>query len=122
MNLCIIALKLKYKNKMYGLFVGIDKYLENEYKKNNVKKEISILDDLLHSLDTTLPLPLKDIFKEDTKSWFTLYGYQKNRQHIESIIKFINNNIPELKIVEKQSKKVSNIKYRDAYQVICTIR
>jgi len=122
MNLCIIALKLKYKNKMYGLFVVIDKYLENEYKKNSVKKEISILDDLLHSLDTTLPLPLKDIFKEDTKSWFTLYGYQKNMQHIERIIKFINNNIPELKIVEKQSKKVSNIKYRDAYQVICTIR
>jgi hypothetical protein len=122
MNLCIIALKLKYKNKMYGLFVVIDKYLENEYKKNSVKKEISILDDLLHSLDTTLPLPLKDIFKEDTKSWFTLYGYQKNMQHIERIIKFINNNIPELKIVEKQSKKVSDIKYRDAYQVICTIR
>jgi len=84
MNLCIIASKLKYKNKMYGLFMGIDKYLENEYKKNSVKKKISILDDLLHSLDTTLPLPLKDIFKEDTKSWFTLYGYQKNRQHIEN--------------------------------------
>jgi hypothetical protein len=96
--------------------------LKMNIKRIVLKKKISILDDLLHSLDTTLPLPLKDIFKEDTKSWFTLYGYQKNRQHIESIIKFINNNIPELKIVEKQSKKVSNIKYRDAYQVICTIR